>query len=789
MSKPPFRRNAALKLAAAFLVAAGAAASHAADEPPKVAPVVPYKAEPFGFGEVRLLDGPLKHSQDLNASFLLSLDVDRLVARFRQEAGLPKTAKAYPGWESIQLPGVACGFYLSGCSMLSASTGDARFGERIDRALELLEECQKANGGGFLLATRNGKRIFREIEQGDLRLNGTTWDVNGEPEPYYAMEKLLSGLRDAYRIAGRQKALDIETRLGLWMERHMSKLSDDMMRRIMSVEYGGMNWVLSDLYADTGDKRFQDLAKRWWDKALYDPLSRGVDILPGKHANTQFPKICGLVAGYPYTADEAELRAAEFFWDRVANSQSYVTGGNSFNEHFGPAGRLNDRLDGNTTESCNSFNMLRLTRLLFCLDPRPDMAEYFERVLFNHVLAHQNPKDGRVCYYLPLDAGRSKVFDAATGTFSCCVCSSMESHARHASFIYMHDPEGLYVNLFAPSELRWKARGVTLRQETRFPDGDSVSLGFQCDMPAAFTLKLRHPAWSPEMGLRVNGEAVDAGKPGEYAVLRREWKTGDRVELKLAMPLRTESMPDNPKRIAFFKGPILLAADLCPETQIRPPTYDLPLLIPKEGPLETWFDAVPDQPLEFMTRGVAGTPDLTLKPFFRIYDRRYIVYWDVGTAQEAARRKQVSSLQAMLKTAVRERTVDSVNVGDNRSEQEHRLGSESSNSGRHSDNRTRWRETRGWFSYDMKVKPDRPMELVCTWWGGDEGRVFDIGVDGTRIAVVHLEKLLPERLFLMTYPIPVELTAGKERVTVKFTARTGGLAGKLMDVFRVAEIK
>ena len=600
-----------------------------ADIVPKGQPLVPNKAEPFGFDEVVLLDGYLKHAQDLNAQYLLSLDVDRLVAPFRATSGLTQVANPYPGWENTSmLPGVACSFYLSGCSMLYASTGDAAFADRIDRVLAALAACQTAGGDGYLLGTANGRQVFTQIEQGNLQLTDL-FRYNGAAEPYYAMEKLFSGLRDAYRIAGRQQALDIETSLGLWLERHMSFLSDDMMQRIMSYEYGGMNWVLSDLYVDTADSRFMAMSRRWWDTALYEPLSRGEDDLPGRHTNTQFPKISGLLASYPYTANAKDLGIAEFFWNRVVNFHSYVNGGSGFGEFFGPPGQLNDRLDGNTSESCNVFNMLRLTRLLFCIDPRPDLADYYERGLYNQVLAHQHPVSGRVCYYLPLDMGRNKVFDSAYDSFSCCVCSSMESHARHACFIYMRDAEGIYVNLFTPSELHWKARGVTLTQETQFPDADSVSLTIQCAQPAEFTLKLRHPGWSPGMEIKVNGVAVDAGNADTYVAIHRQWQTGDRVDIKLEMPMRTECMPDNPQRIAFFKGPVLMAGDLGPDTNPRPARSDLPLVMPKDGALDTWFDAVPASPLQFVTQDVLSTPDMTVKPFFEIYDRRYMVYWDV----------------------------------------------------------------------------------------------------------------------------------------------------------------
>lgn len=754
-----------------------------------VKPSVLLKAEPFGFDEVRLMEGNLKRSQDLNAKFLLSLDINRLVALFRQESGLPKVADAYPGWESNELPGVACGFYLSGCSMLYASTGDTRFLDRIDRVLDALEECQNANTNGYLLATRNGKRIFSEIEQGNLRFHDG-WKINGECEPYYAMEKLLSGLRDAWRIAGRPKALTIETKLGRWLLRHCSIFSDDYLQRIMACEFGGINWVLSDLYVDTGDKAFQDLSKRWWHRAVLDPLSKGEDILPGLHANTQFPKIIGLAASYPYTGDERERRVAEFFWDRVVHSQTYVTGGNSLNEHFGPPGKLNDRLEGNTTESCNSFNMLRLTRLLAFIEPKVEYAEYYERTLYNHILAHQNPVDGRVCYFLQLKSGSTKNFDPAYDSFSCCVCSSMESHARHTDFIYMKDKQGLYVNFYAASELNWKQRGIKVVQQTLFPQKNTVRFIFTCQQPSECIVRLRHPVWSPQMKILVNGKNQESGNPDEYVSINNQWKTGDEIAVEFTTPLRLETMPDNPKRVAFFKGPILLAGDVGPASKRRLHSrLDIPILLPTEGPVESWFTPVADKPLEFKTREALSLSEITLRPFYEIYDRRYIIYWDIGTPEEARWRAAALQKLSELETSIEDRTIDKIKIGEPDSERAHNLESENSNNGINAETGVRWRDSSKWFSYRMTVKPDRPHELICIWWGSDVGRMFDIFVDGRRIAMVHHDRLYPGELFTMAYPIPIELTVGKKQVSVKFQAHTNSVAGGLMDILRVAERK
>jgi DUF1680 family protein len=368
---------------------------------------------------------------------LLSLDPDRLVSRFLVEAGLPPKAPSYPGWEQKELPGVGASFYLSGCARMYAAKGDQRFLERVNRVVDELERCQRANGNGYLLATKDGKRIFAEIEGGNIRLDGG-WLVNGEAEPYYALEKLFSGLRDAWRVAGVRRALEIGVHLGQWLDRHMSHLSDEQMQKIMSCEFGGMNWVLADLYADTGDRRFLALSKRWDHDAILGPLSRGQDILPGKHANTQFPKISGLAARYPFSGDPADRITAEFFWDRVVHHHSFVTGDNSTSEHFGPPDRLDDRLSAQTCENCNAWNMVRLTSLLFALEPRAELGDFTERILWNHVLAAQDSRDGRVCYFLPLESGHVKPYEGLYDRFACCTCSGYDSYARHGEAIYFH---------------------------------------------------------------------------------------------------------------------------------------------------------------------------------------------------------------------------------------------------------------------------------------------------------------------------------------------------------------
>jgi DUF1680 family protein len=754
----------------------------------KARPIIPWKVQAFDLQDVRLLDGPFKRSEETHAKYLLSLEPDRLLARFRSEAGLKPKAANYPGWEDKTLPGVGAGFYLSGCSRLYASTGDTRFLDRVNYVLSELAECQKANGNGYLLATKGGKRIFADLERGNIHISDT-WRINGECEPYYAMEKLFSGLRDAYRVAGQRQALDIEVALGDWLDRHVAHFTDEQMQLIMSCEFGGINWVVADLYADTGDARYMALSKRWQHKEILDPLSKGIDILPGKHANTQFPKISGLASRYPWSGDPSDRITAEFFWNRVVHHHSYVTGNCSQNEHFGPPDKLDSRLGIDNTETCNAWNMVRLTDLLERIEPRAEYGDFVERILWNHILSVQNPDDGRICYFQPLAAGNIKPYETLYEGFRCCTCSSFDSYARHGDSIYYHDSDTLYLNLFIPSKVNWKNKGVVLRQETQIPYDDIVKLTCACAKPVGFMLAIRCPYWATEgLTATVNGVRQEVvGMAGNFLVLDRTWQAGDVVTLNIPMPLRTEAMPDNPNRIAFFKGPVLLAGDLGPaqDSEAGNPAY-VPMLVSSGQTLSSWLKSVDSSKLSYRLDGVGQPRDVTLAPLYTLHARRYAVYWDEKTP---AQWKAIAAGREAEEAHAREmttRTIDKVDVGLPASEAAHQMKAFQSKGGKlmWMGGEFHYREASdGWFSYDLKVVRDTPLELVASYWGKEIGsRTFDMLVDNTIIGATSLDNSRPEGFYDVTYPIPANFTQGKESVTVKLQAHPGSVAGGVYDL-------
>ena len=747
-----------------------------------VAMAVNLMAKPFDLSSVRLLDSPFKWAMERDAAYLLQLEPDRLLSRFRSEAGLQPKAPPYGGWEGMGVAGHTLGHYLSACSMMFASTGDERFRERVNYIVDELELCQQAHGDGYVAAIPEGRRVFSEIAQGIIRAK--PFDLNGVWVPWYTLHKLFAGLLDAHRFCGNEKALRIAMRLADWVERTTANLTDEQFQQMLACEHGGMVEVLAELYARTGDERYLRLAKRFYHKAVMEPLARGVDCLPGLHGNTQVPKVIGMARLYELTGERVPYRViAEFFWERVVKHHCYVIGGFTDGEYFGEPDRLDDRLGTNTAEVCKTYNLLKLTKHLFSWSPSVEKADYYERALYNHILASQNPDDGMMCYYVPMRPGHFKTYSTPFDSFWCCVGTGMENHARYGEFIYFHTDDELLVNLFIPSELKWSEKGVRVRLETDFPESELVRLTLSCDKPTELTISVRCPSWLvglPEA--RLNGTTLPvSARPGSYLSIRRTWQTGDNLEIRLPMGFWLEPLPDNPARAAILYGPIVLAGDLGPIDQPEP--ILIPALVTHGQNPSEWIEIVSKKPLTFRTKGVGRPQDITLVPFYAMHHRRYTVYWDLLTEEQWKQREAEWKAEQERLKELEQRTVDLVVVGDEQSEREHNLQGERTSSGNFGIRRWRHATDGGWFSYDLKVDPNQPMELVVTYWGSDAGaRVFDIIVDGKVIATQRLQRNKPGQFFDVTYPIPIELTKGKEKVTVRFQAHPKCIAGGVFGV-------
>jgi DUF1680 family protein len=767
------------------------------------------QALPLALGRVRVTGGPLKQAQDVTANYLLSLEPDRMLAFYRVRAGLPQKAQPYGGWDGggRNLTGHIAGHHLSAVSLMYEATGDERFKQRADYIVSELKVVQDKNGDGYLGALEGGREAFAAVSKGDIRSGG--FDLNGLWSPWYTLHKTFAGLRDAYRHAGNRAALSLSVKYATWAESVLAPLTDAQVQKMLDTEHGGMNEVLADLYADTGDKRWLRLSYRFEHHAFTDPLKRHQDNLSGKHGNCQIPKLIGSAARYGYVGDMSDMLAASFFWDRVAQHHSYATGGHGLSEYFGPPDQLAARVDGRAAETCNVYNMIKLTRRLFSLRPDAIYADFHERALFNHILASIDPENGATSYMVPVGRGEQQEYQDMLQSFTCCVGTGMESHALHGYGVYYESPDTLWVNLFVPSTAQFTTASVKLTMETGFPDGDNAKMTLAMPAPKEFTLAVRRPVWAGDaFVIKVNGAAVEqptlaslrdlnaggrGGAPGmeatqasSYVELKRTWKAGDTIELTMPKSLRLEPTPDNRSVAAIMWGPLVLAGDHGPRREGRrsdPAAAPIPALVAADRPVDAWVVAAGTRQGDFKAQNVArvfgqtGTAgDVPLAPFYRTQRRRYSVYFDVVSQRDFDARGAAMAAEQERARRLEAATVGLVQPGDPQSERDSNYKSEPAD---RTAGRTAGRGSRagaGWFSFDMPVDAAAPMAVIVTYFNevglpaslGD----FDILVDGTKVG--HYEpNQSASGFYPAPYAVPANLVSGKSKVTVRFQALGG----------------
>lgn len=741
-----------------------------------------FRVLPFALEQVKLLEGPFKQATDLNKTYLIAFDMDRLLAKFRLEAGLTPKAAHYQGWEDQSLAGHSLGHHLSACALMYQTSGDSTFLKRVNYMVSELALCQKQDADGYIGAFTGGKGVFvREVAKGQI--SAKPFNLNGIWSPFYTIHKVMAGLQDAYRLTGDTLALEVNKKFADWIGQIMSGLTSDQVQEVLKTEHGGINETLVDLFAATGENRYLQLSKTFHHQAILDSMALGFDVLPGKHANTQIPKFTGIARRYELTQDSLDYWGAVNFWERVVHHHSYVTGGNCNHEYFGPADQLRNRLSSGTAESCNVYNMLKLTEHLFAWEASAEKADFYERALFNHILATQHPQSGRVIYNLSLEMGGTKVYQDPLW-FTCCVGSGMENHSKYGGSIFYHNHSELFVNQFIASELTWSEKNLAVRLETKYPEQQGYSLILTPATATELTLQLRYPSWC-RLGLeiRVNGQTIKhQGIPGSYIALKRTWKAGDRIDVTMPFTLRMETMPDDSQRVAILYGPLVLAGDLGPaeDSLAGQPNY-VPGLLTTERDPALWLEAVPGTPNAFIT--TVGRPrQVTLRPFFQVHDRRYTVYWDLFTEETWAAKEQAAEIEKIENVRILEATFDFVQPGDPISEKDHRQQGEKTTSGEFEGRQNR--ESReGWFSYDLKIMMGQPMALVVDYFGGFPGnKTFNILVDDRIIATENISNKKDGAFIRGTYAIPDDLTVNKPIITVKFQALPAHMAGPIFGV-------
>jgi DUF1680 family protein len=773
-----------LKWIAALLLVVGAASAQAADL--------------FPLRDIRLGPSPFLDAQTTDLNYLMAMEPDRLLAPFLREAGLEPKKPSYGNWESTGLDGHMGGHYLSALALMYASTGDAGVKERLDYFVAELKRAQQANGDGYLGGIPGGRAAWRDVAAGQLHADN--FSVNGKWVPWYNLHKIYAGLRDAYHYGGNEDARAMLVNLSDWALRLTSHLSDEQMQSMLKSEHGGMNEVLADVYQMTGERKYLDLALKFSHQAVLAPLEKGEDRLTGLHANTQIPKVIGFKRIADLSGDKDMERAAEFFWQTVVEHRTVAIGGNSVKEHFHDDEDFSPMINEvEGPETCNTYNMLKLTEMLFLSQQRGSYADYYERALYNHILGSQRPGTGGFVYFTPMRPNQYRVYSQVDQAMWCCVGSGIESHAKYGEFIYAHDGDALFVNLFIPSTLQWREKGVRITQANSFPDQALTRI--TVDGEARFTMKIRYPAWvaAGRLVLRVNGRSVKvSGKPGDYVSIDRAWRKGDRLDVSLPMTTRLEQMPDKSNYYAVLHGPIVLAAKTNPfpaehlnfladDTRMGHipsgqvcPLEAAPTFVSDSRDFMKRFKPVKGKPLTFtapgLVQGGAGSSTEFI-PFFRLHDSRYVVYWPQSTPGDFARLRAETAAREAERLALDARTIDQVAPGEQQPESDHFFKGEGAeagvNGGRH------WRHASKWFSYQLSDPKGEARALRLTFARTDGGRRFDIVVNGERIAEVELPMDEAQEFYTRDYGLPASLSQEGGRLEVKFIARGGSVAGGL----------
>ncbi len=754
----------------------------------------------FPLSDVSLLEGPFKHARDLNIQTLLKYDVNRLIAPFRKEAGLPEKAKLYPNWAGLD--GHVGGHYLTAMALNYAATGNTECLKRMEYMIAELKVCQEANdknnpewGIGYLGGAPNSEKIWSLLQKGDFSAYRAAW------VPWYNVHKLYAGLRDAWLYTGNKDAKDIFLKFCDWGINITSGLTDNQMQSMLDAEHGGMNEVFADAFQMTGDEKYLTAAKRFSHRMLLDAMAADNDNLDNKHANTQVPKAVGFQRIAELSHDKNFTEAGRFFWETVTGNRSLAFGGNSRREFFPGVASCSDFVnDVEGPETCNSYNMLKLTEDLFRVNPLAKYADYYERTMFNHILSTQHPEHGGYVYFTPVRPRHYRVYSAPDEAMWCCVGSGMENHGKYGQFIYTHQHDSLFLNLFVASELNWKEKGIKIRQETRFPYEEQTRLRV-IEGLSHFKLMIRYPSWVKSGALKIfiNGKAIKyEANPSSYVAVERTWKKGDEIKIVLPMHNSIEQLPNVSNYFALMRGPILLGAKTGSEDLKglvandsrwghiaggeKLPVDKAPIIIEDDfAKIADKLVPVKNKPFTFTAPGLklVNPVKLEFEPFYQIHDARYMVYWmALTTNQYTAYLDTLAKLEA-VKLELQKRTVDFVAPGEQQPEADHFIQKENSGTGNHMNEF--WRDARneGYFSYTMATSSETNLCLIVRYWGAERGtRKFDIYIDDEKlISEDNTRKWNQDKFQEVEYTIPGSMVKGKNQIRVKFQSQPMSTAG------------
>lgn len=765
-----------------------------------------YKDE-FPLGDITLLDGPLKHARDLNVQVLLKYDCDRMLAPYRKEAGLQPRKPSYPNWDGLD--GHVGGHYLSALS-INAATGNEECRKRMEYMISELQLVLDANNQrheawchNYIGGVPNSAKMWTAFSKGDFGPYFGTW------APFYNIHKMYAGLRDAWLYCGNEQAKNLFLKFCDWAVDITRDLNDEQMEKMLGNEHGGMNEVLADAYAITGEQKYLDCARRFSHRMLLVPLENGKDCLDNMHANTQIPKVIGYQRIAELAHDVQYHNASEYFWEIVTRQRSLALGGNSRREHFPTKENCIDYInDIDGPESCNTYNMLKLTEDLNRVKPNGMYGDFYETAMFNHILSAQHPQHGGYVYFTPARPRHYRNYSAPNEAMWCCVGTGMEDHGKYGQFVWTHDKgvkaenDALYVNLFVASELNWKDRKMVIRQQTAFPYAES-SVVEVAKGKGTFILKVRKPSWCENFTVKGVGFDADSYEENGFVCMRRKWKKGDQVKISMPMHAYIKPMINVPQYVAIMYGPILLGMKTGTEDMrgliaddSRFGQYaggkklaldEAPILLPKHlDDIAKDLKPVPGKPLHFkLATRMENAIDGELQPFFEIHDSRYMMYWLALGENDYKAYMQKLADEEKARQALEARTVDKVNPGEQQPETDHNMEADVTERGNTEGVFFRDAKDGHFFSYLMQTKGETNLSLQLKFWGQDEWRTseFDIYVnDKLLCSVNNSHRWRTTQFKTVDYAIPSEFVKGKKEIRVKFVAHKGKQVGQIYGV-------
>ena len=765
-----------------------------------------YKDE-FPLGDITLLDGPLKHARDLNVQVLLKYDCDRMLAPYRKEAGLQPRKPSYPNWDGLD--GHVGGHYLSALA-INAATGNEECRKRMEYMISELQLVLDANNQrpeawchNYIGGVPNSAKMWTAFSKGDFGPYFGTW------APFYNIHKMYAGLRDAWLYCGNEQAKNLFLKFCDWAVDIMRDLNDEQMEKMLGNEHGGMNEVLADAYAITGEQKYLDCARRFSHRMLLVPLENGKDCLDNMHANTQIPKVIGYQRIAELAHDVQYHNASEYFWEIVTRQRSLALGGNSRREHFPTKENCIDYInDIDGPESCNTYNMLKLTEDLNRVKPDGMYGDFYETAMFNHILSTQHPQHGGYVYFTSARPRHYRNYSAPNKAMWCCVGTGMENHGKYGQFVWTHDKgvkaedDALYVNLFVASELNWKERKMVIRQQTAFPYAET-SVVEVAKGKGTFILKVRKPSWCENFTVKGVGFDADSYEENGFVCMKRKWKKGDQVKISMPMHAYIKPMINVPQYVAIMYGPILLGMKTGTEDMRRLIADDsrfgqyaggkklaldkAPILLPKHlDDIAKDLKPIPGKPLHFkLATRMENAIDGELQPFFEIHDSRYMMYWLALGENDYKAYMQKLADEEKARQALEARTVDKVNPGEQQPETDHRMETDDSNKGNTEGIFFRDAKDGHYFSYLMQTKGETNLSLQLKFWGQDEWRTseFDIYVnDKLLCSVNNSHRWRTTQFKTVDYAIPSEFVKGKKEIRVKFVAHKGKQVGQIYGV-------